>query len=665
MNTSPNSAKPRSPKSDPVAVVGDVTSCRQSLQKALEPVPQMPIWVWADEYRALPSTSAEPGRWRTARVPYMREVMDCLSPHHPCDKVVLMKGAQVGATEIGNNWIGHTVHLNPGLMLAVQPGLSEVKRNTNTRINPLIESTPAIKELVTEFRSREAGNSMFRKSFPGGELIMTGANSAKGLRSTPARFLFLDEVDAYPLDADGEGDPVDLAEQRTVTFQGRRKIYLCSTPTIDGLSRIAKAYDETDQRRYMVPCRACGRRDWLRWENIVWDDEEGPDGAGWVCPDEDCGHKHQEHDKPWLLENGQWEATAEGDGRTVGFHLSALYSPFEPWAAVVRDFLRRKDDPTRFKTWINTKLGETWKEQGDAPEWQHLYARRESYPTGTVPQGGVVLTAGVDVQADRIEVEVVAWGRHNWSWSVDYRVFEGDTGNVESTAWEGVDKLLAEQFSFESGGVGAVRCLAVDDGYNSQAVRDWARAYPRDRVMVVKGQDAAAAPLGLPSAVDINYKGKRLKKGMQVWPVGVSHLKGQLYGWLKLHPPTQEQLDEGAGYPQGFCHFPEYPDEYFQMLTAEILVKRIVKGYPRYEWVKTRTRNEALDCRNYARAACLRLRVPTWGDRKWAAEEKAVGLGAPPTPPPDATKPNPSTAAPPAPASGRRSKRRTRMKMRR
>lgn len=646
MSTSPSLQNPARPTSD-IVVVDGIESLVAAFRGGLRPPPALTVWEWADRYRVLPPTSAEPGKWRTSRVPYARKIMECLSPQHPCEVVVWMKGSQVAATEIGMNWIGHTIHLDQALMLGVMPGLSEVKRNTNTRINPLIESTPELKELVTEFRSREGGNSMFRKSFPGGELVMTGANSAKGLRSTPARKLNLDEIDGYPLDAEGEGDPVDLAIQRTVTFQGRRKIYMASTPTIEGLSRIAKAYGETDQQRYFVPCRSCGVRDWLRWEDIQWDEDKGPDDAGWVCPA--CGYKHYEHDKPYLLDNGEWTATAPGDGgRTVGFHLSALYSPFEPWAAIAWDFVRRKDDPNRLKTWINTKLGETWKEQGDAPEWQNIYARREPYPIGKVPQGGVVLTAGVDVQADRLEVEVVAWGPNNWSWSVDYRVLPGDTGNVESAAWIELSALLDESFPFASGGEAPIRCLAVDDGYNSQTVRDWARKYDMRRVIVVKGQDTAAAPLGLPSPVDVNVKGRKIKKGMRVWPVGVSHLKSQLYNWLRLHAPTDDEQASGGDFPPGFCHFPQYPDEYFQMLTAETLVRRIVKGYPRYEWVKTRARNEALDCRNYARAAYLRIGVHKWNATRWADEHKAVGLSARPAAAPVAAPaaPSPTPARP-------------------
>lgn len=199
-------------------------------RKGIRPEPPIPVSAWAERHRILPPTSAEPGRWRTDRTPYLRAVMDALSTASPWERVVLMKGAQTGGTEAGLNWLGYIIHNAPGIAMLVQPSLDMVRRNTAIRIDPLIESTPALAELVASAKSRDAGNSLFRKSFPGGQLVMTGANSAAGLRSTPVRYLFLDEVDGYPGDSDGEGDPVDLAIQRTATFRGRRRIYMVSPP---------------------------------------------------------------------------------------------------------------------------------------------------------------------------------------------------------------------------------------------------------------------------------------------------------------------------------------------------------------------------------------------------------------------------------------------------
>lgn len=266
---------------------------------------------------------------RTDRTPYLRDVMDALSASSPVERVVFMKGAQLGATEAGLNWVGYVIANAPGLMLYVMPTTESARRNVRTRIDPLIDSTPAVRDRVTKARSRDPGNTATLKSFAGGQIAFVGANSAVGLRSTPARYLFLDEVDGFPHDADGEGDPVALAIQRSVTFRGRRKVFMVSTPTVEGASRIAKAYAESDQRRFFVPCPHCGAYQDLRWPQVRWDqDHRG--GAWYQC--EHCGDPIYERHKPAMLAQGEWRATAAGDGRTAGFHLSALYSPFETWS---------------------------------------------------------------------------------------------------------------------------------------------------------------------------------------------------------------------------------------------------------------------------------------------------------------------------------------------
>src|SRR6185503_10383204 len=278
--------------------------------------------------RFLSSTaSSEPGRWRTSRTPYLREIMDCLSPSHLAKRVVVMAGAQIGKTECGNNWIGNVIHRAPGPMLMVQPTVEVAKRVSKQRLAPMIESTPALRERVAEPRSRDSGNTVQVKEFDGGVLIITGANSSAGLRSMPIRYLFMDEVDEYPGDIDGQGDPVVLAEKRTSTF-ARRKVLLTSTPTIKGLSRIEREFLDSDQRRYFVPCPHCGHMEQLTWRDpshhrIEWEDGR-PETAHMVCGA--CAVRVEERCKPDLLAHGEWRTTAAGDGRTAGFHLSALYS---------------------------------------------------------------------------------------------------------------------------------------------------------------------------------------------------------------------------------------------------------------------------------------------------------------------------------------------------
>jgi phage terminase large subunit GpA-like protein len=385
------------------------------------PDPLLTISEWADSYRTLSQrASAEPGAWRTDRTPYLREIMDCLSPSSLVETVVLMKGAQIGGTEAGNNWIGYVVHQAPGPMLSVSPTVEMAKRNSKQRIDPLIEDSAVLQALVSDPRSRDSGNTMLAKEFPGGILVMTGANSAVGLRSMAARYLFLDEVDAYPGDVDGEGDPVNLALARTRTF-ARRKIFMISTPKITGRSRIEASFEDSDQRYYWVPCPLCNEPQILQFAQVRWPKGQ-PERAVYIC--EHCQGEIQNHEKHWMLAEGEWRAGAPAPSKPAGFHLSSLYSPvgWFSWADAAAMFEEAQKKPELLQVFINTVLGETWALQGDAPEWQRLYDRREDYRIGTVPKGGLFLTAGVDVQKDRIEVEVVGWGRGKESWSVDYQV---------------------------------------------------------------------------------------------------------------------------------------------------------------------------------------------------------------------------------------------------
>ncbi len=591
------------------------------------PDPLLTISQWADKYRTLSQrASAESGPWRTERTPYLREIMDCLSPSSPIERTVVMKGAQIGGTECGNNWIGYVIHQAPGPMMAVQPTVEMAKRNSKRRIDPLIEESEALRALVSDPRSRDSGNTVLSKEFPGGVLVMTGANSAVGLRSMAARYLFLDEVDGYPGDVEGEGDPVNLAAARTRTF-ARRKIFLVSTPKITGMSRIEAAFEESDQRRYWVPCPVCREFQTLKFAQLRWPKGQ-TERAVYVC--EHCGQEIQNHQKQWMLPRGEWRKGAAGDGRTAGFHLSSLYSPvgWFAWADAAKQFEQAQKNPALLQVFVNTVLGETWTLLGEAPEWQKLYDRREAYKIGCVPGGGLFLTAGADVQKDRIEVEIVAWGRGKESWSVDYRVFEGDTSRPQ--VWEKLTGLLNETFPAASGLELPILQLAIDSGFATTEVYQWARKQG-GRVLVIKGDSRAPALLSAASPVDVGPAGSKIKRGVRVWPVNSGMAKEELYRWLRLERPTDEDLERGVPFPAGYCHFPKYSEEYFKQLTAEQLVTKLVKGYRRHEWQKMRERNEALDCRVYARAAAARVGVDRFQEKHWAEFERRVAHPSPRT----------------------------------
>ncbi|HRO13355.1 MAG TPA: phage terminase large subunit family protein, partial [Amaricoccus sp.] len=513
--------------------------------------------------------------------------------------------------------------------LAVQPTVELAKRNSRQRIDPLIEESPALRDKVKPARSRDAGNTMLSKEFAGGILIMTGANSAVGLRSTPARYIFLDEVDAYPASADEEGDPVSLAEARSLTFAHRRKVFLVSTPTIRGLSRIEREYEASDQRRYFVACPHCGIPQWLKFERLRWQKGK-PETAAYAC--EGCEAAIAEHHKTAMLEGGEWRPTAtSADPTTIGFHLSALYSPvgWLSWERIARAWEAAQGSDEAIRAFRNTILGETWVETGEAPDWRRLYDRRESWPAGTVPKGGLFLTAGADVQKDRIEVDVWAWGRGLESWLVDHVVIDGGPEHAQS--WDRLAGLLGRTRPHVLGADMQIARLAIDTGYEAPAVYAWARAQGFAQVAPVKGVEGfnRASPVSGPTYVDATEGGRRIRRGARLWTVAVSTFKAETYRFLRLDRPTGEELAAGASFPPGTVHLPDWVDaEWLKQFVAEQLVTvKTKRGFARLEWQKLRERNEALDTRVYARAAAWIAGADRWPEAKWRDLEAQLGAG--------------------------------------
>lgn len=563
--------------------------CASAFAEGLAPEPSLSVSDWADAFRFLSSTaSSEPGRWRTARTPYLREIMDALSPSHPAQRVVVMAGAQVGKTECGNNWIGYVIHRAPGPMLMVQPTVETAKRVSKQRLAPMIEATPALRERVAESRSRDSGNTVQVKEFDGGVLIITGANSSAGLRSMPIRFLFMDEVDEYPGDIEGQGDPVALAEKRTSTFP-RRKVLLTSTPTVKGVSRIECEFQDSDQRRYFLSCPACGHADYLTWRDlghhrIEWD-ERAPETARMVCGG--CGERVEERHKTDMLERGDWRPTAECDGRTVGFHLSALYSPvgWKSWAECAAEFLAAKEDLSKLKTWVNTVLGETWEERGDSVEAGSLMARLEPY-AAEVPNGVGILVAAVDVQGDRLEAVVKGYGANEESWLIAFTQLHGDPARPE--VWLELDRFLQQEFTHESGRKLRVECTVVDSGgLHTEHVYVYTRARYNWRVYPIKGGSLTGRPL-------VERPSNQNRYRVPLFVLCVDTGKDIVMSRLMI---------SSAG--PGFMHLPDWSDaEYIAQLTAEKAIRKYAKGRGAVrEWVKLRERNEALDLEVYALAA--------------------------------------------------------------
>ncbi len=573
--------------------------CREGLE-AYRPDPPYTVSQWADKNRFLSSkSSAEPGRWRTSRTPYLREIMDCLSAYSAIEVVNVMKGVQIGMSEAGFNFVGYTIHHSPGPMMYVMPTIDMAKKFSKTRIDPMVAASPALSEKIKPARSRDSGNTMFEKEFDGGILVLTGANSGSGLRGLPVRCLVLDEVDGYPASADEDGDPVTLATDRTSTFT-RRKIFKLSTPTLKETSRIGPAFREGDQRYYHVKCDACGKLQPITWDKIKW--ELGrPETAAFECDGFDdetgelCGHRHAEHRKGILLSesNGaKWVPTAEPSRPNVrSYHLSALYSPWYTWAECAQRFVDVKDDPAKLQPFINNVLGQEWEDLGGdklAPD--SLLAKREVFDVDPLPEKVAVLTCGVDVQPDRLELEVVGWGRDEESWSIAYHTLAGDPSELE--VWDQLDDFLSERFAHPARPDGLrISATCIDTGgANTQDAYRFIRPREGRRIWGIKGY-AGKRPVW-PKRPSRNNKGR-----INLYAIGVDAAKEVVTARLTKSGPDVS----GAG----ACHFNMDRDkEYFEQMTVERKKTRYVKGFKVIEWHKNdHDRNEAFDCRVYAYAA--------------------------------------------------------------
>lgn len=561
----------------------------------LKPPPRLTVSEWSDEHRRLsPEASAEPGRWLTARAEYQRGIMDAVSDRR-IHTIVWKSSAQVGKTEVLNNIIGFHIDQEPAPILLLQPTLEMAQAWSKDRLATMLRDTPNLRGKVKDPRAKSGNNTLLHKTFPGGHITMAGSNSPASLASRPIRVVLCDEVDKYPVSAGTEGDPVNLARKRSTTFWNRLTV-LTSTPTIEGASRIDIEFAETDQRYFMVPCPHCEHEQRLLWAGVTWSrDEDGghlPETAQYAC--ERCAALWTETERHVAVKRGRWEATAPFTGK-AGFHVSELYSPWSSLEDMVRTFLEAKKNPEQLKAFVNTSLGETWEDrEGESVDQNALYGRRESYPA-PVPMGALLLTAGIDVQHDRIEMEIVGWGEGEESWNVDYRVIPGDTARDE--VWQGLEDALSEIYEHETGTQFHITSAVIDSSDQTTRVYSFVKQTRHPRLFAGKGVSGPGRPVA-----QVSRRGKGLqKRDVDLYQIGVDDAKSLVFARLRAAEPGP-----------GFCHFPMDRDlEFFEQLTAEKLTTRYHRGFPRKEWVKTRQRNEALDCRVYAFAA-LKILNPVW-----------------------------------------------------
>lgn len=625
-----------------------------------KPPPRWKVSEWADNRRVLSSeASAEPGQWDTSRAEYQREIMDAFNDP-AVETVVMMSSAQVGKTEVVNNVVGFHVDYDPCPILVVQPNDKPMGEAwSKDRLAPMIRDSPSLRAKVSAAKNRDTNNTIYHKTFPGGQLSIAGANAPAGLASRPKRLILFDEVDRYPASAGTEGDPVELGKARSKTFYNR-KHGLFSTPTIKDKSRIEKAFEASDKRYRIVPCPCgCGHEMRLTWSMVAWGKDSpakgDPELAVYQCPV--CLGYFDDLQKEIAVQSGRWVATAPFKG-TAGFHLSEFYSPWRTLKQIVAAFLAAKGDPTLMQTWVNTCLGETFEEHGEAVSESELQERVEQY-NAEVPARALFITGGADVQPDRIEIEFVGWGGGEESWSIGYHVIYGDVDIPEGSPgspWSHFTDLIRKRFTHESGMDMAAEAICIDTGgtgENTQSIYNYCKRHKGDRVFAVKGRGSP----GLPIVGPPNRKktGKTARK-VDLYIVGTNNAKSVVMKRFKIAEP-------GAGY----CHFPTgRDDEYYRQLAAEKAVTKFVKGFPVIEWKKdSGRRNEALDCRVYAFAALV-LKSPQFGKlayRMKLAMERRRREGTPtatkdaPTEP-DKTALDPATSEPDSPTKPRRVKRR-------
>jgi phage terminase large subunit GpA-like protein len=562
--------------------LADVDSLLDRCLTLATPPVREPLSDWADQHRVLSSeASASPGPWKT--LAFQKDPLDCIAPGSPFEQVVMVFASQLGKSEMQMNLLAYIIAVEPGPTLIVQPTLDMAATFSRDRLAPMVRDTPVLRGRVADAKSKSGEATMFHKRFVGGHVTLVGSNSAAGLASRPIRYLLLDEVDRFETSAGAEGDAVALATARTRTFWNR-KIIMTSSPTIKGASRIEAAWAASDQREYQTPCPNCETFSVLQWPNIEWP-EGKPELAAWRCPS--CAELIGHSAKAEMVERGRWRAKSDNlsVSRVAGFRLAETISPWRSWGDLAQDWERCKDSPEQRKVFINTSLAEWVSDEiSEPPAAETLAARCEPY--AEVPMAASLLTCGVDIQADRCEAEIVAWGRGFESWSVQYVTLYGNPS--EPHLWQQLDALLSKEWRHESNLPLRISACAVDAGFATDECLNFTKSRFSRKIFGIKGlSNGWSKPIWPRRAL---YNPRQLP----FFLISVDEGKAWFFRRLMITEP-------GPGY----CHFRTgTPLDYFRMLVAETLTRRMKAGRVVFEWRNlTRARNEALDARVYAIAS--------------------------------------------------------------
>lgn len=541
---------------------------------------------WADRHRVLSrESSAEYGKWDTDRTPYMNEIYEKVTDED-VREIALQFGAQLAKSELILNVFGWYAHLDPCPMMLVQPTDTLAAEFSKERVAPMIRDTDVLRGLIKDANKKNSGNTVLHKMFMGGFLAFRGAATPSKLAAKPIRILFMDEIDRYKYSAGTEGDPVELAKKRTQTFWDHKRI-LTSSPGIKGKSKIEEEYLAGSQGIYYLGCPSCREDNELLFDKLVYQVEKIVESVKMAC--DKCGALHTEEEwKRNNQETGKWKHKHPEKKEKLSYKLNGLAGVFRSWKSIVEEYLEAQDNEEKMKVFINTVLCETWEEtKKEMVQWDEILQRREMYEAD-LPDGVLLLTAGIDVQDTWFAIEILGHGLKNETWGIQYKVISGNL--EEQNVWNELDEFLKKKWYFKDGIGLSVYSACIDTGgHHTERVYDFVK--PRQnlrRIFGIKGIGGENIPV-------INGFRETKNKKIDLLSLGVNALKDITMGRLKIQEP-------GPGY----CHFPKelfkkYDEMYAKALTAE--VKEINKNRNKVEWKQVRARNEALDCRNYAIAA--------------------------------------------------------------
>jgi phage terminase large subunit GpA-like protein len=570
-------------------------------KQTLKPKPNLTLSGWADEFRRLSQESAaEPGRWRTSRVPYMKEIMDCISDSS-VSETVIMVSSQMGKTELLLNTIGYYAHLEPSPILLIQPTEGAAAAFSKERIQPMIRDTPAISDLFNSDSYGDSANTILHKSYPGGFIALAGSNSPTSLAGRPIRILLLDEIDRYPPSAKTEGDPVDIVRRRSQNFHDSKFIAV-STPTVTGSSKIDTLYLDSDQRKWHIECIHCSDHFYPKWEHVTWNE---PEDAMIVCPS--CGGLHNDNERLVASSNGKWVADNPGH-RTPGFHTNALVSPWTKLKDMVYEFIACDNQPSKLQPFHNTVLGLPFEFSGEAVGDLSVSQRVEHYDKDSIPNDVIILTAGCDVQLDRIECEILGHTADGRTYNVEYLIIPGDTKTPDP--YEDLKTELIEgEYTRQDGIKLSVMSTLIDSGYNTRIVYKFTEANKAHRIYSCKGAEG-------PRAMIVQSQSKF---GASFYKVGIDIYKEQLYNNLQITDSSKD----------GYCHFPDTrnQDYFIQLCQSETRTYTTDKRgqkYWHYEKKDKNGRNEALDVRVYAMAAFELVKRVTKKNAEYGIKKQLV-----------------------------------------